>query len=532
MKKYKIFSLLLLMIIGMSCTDQLRKDELELQESVNRQTSPAFLLSGSIVSISTFMQEKGVAKSEFNAIMLYYMELFGGHVKSQSHEIYAFPIENWGVEYKMLYDTKAGMDVAAEFNRPSTTAALQVLQCIVFEYLSDIHGDIPYSEALDGREGNIKPVFDTQADIYTGLLKTLDNAIATLGSSSDKLEGDLLYNGNKQSWIKFANSLKIRMLVRSYDAFGGTKKAELQAAAGAMYIDDSMDNAALSYEGTAPENSWIWGPNRDSGGDGLFGKKASIAFIESLSANSDPRLSAWIAPALKPWGDAADNYTLTDYYGYTYDIEVFDKTGNDIGGFPLYEDYVGSPYLVQGLRLVYGNLESDDNPKLSSYTKIFGQDSNDLLKATLFEASEVSFCLAEAAKRGWITGDASALYEAGIRNSMERWDIDGNDITTYISANPLPGTSDQDDLVVILTEKWKSMFTQGHQSWFNYRRTGVPAEVGNYPSFITLPFPNRWRYPTVEVDNNNANALEAIERLGGDTQTDEIWLIKGVAPVL
>jgi len=520
------------MIMSMSCTDQLRQDELELQENVNRQTSPAFLLSGSIVNISTFLQQQGVAADEFNAIMLYYMQLFGGNVKSQSHETFAFPRSNWAGEYKMLYDTTAGMDIAAEFNRPSTAAALQVLQCVLFQYLTDIHGDIPYSEALDGREGNIKPVFDMQEDIYTGLLQTLDDAIATLGSSSDELEGDLLYNGDKQSWIKFANSLKIRLLVRSYDAFGGSKKAELQAAAGAMYIDDSMDNAGLSFEGTSSGNSWFWGPNRDAGGQSMLGRKASGAFVEFLSANNDPRLSAWIAPALEPWGDAADSKTLYDYYGNSYDIEVLDKTGEDIGGFPLGQDYVGAPYLVQGLSTVYGNIQGgEDNPKLSSYTKIFGEDSNDLLKATLFEASEVSFCLAEAAKRGWITGDASAYYEAGIRDSMERWDIDGNDIATYIAANPLPGTSEQDDLVVILTEKWKSMFTQGHQSWFNYRRTGVPAEVANYPSFITLPFPNRWRYPTVEVDNNNANAQIAVDRLGGDTQTDEIWIIKGVAPV-
>ncbi len=533
MKKYKIYSLLflMLMLVNFSCTDQLREDELELAEGVSQMTNPAYLLSGSIVNIATYYQKKGINEDRFNAIMLYYQQLFS--VKSQSHEEFTKAPENWSSEYKLLYDAQAGITKAEEAGLPSTAAAQQILQCLMFEYLSDIYGDIPYTEALSGREGNIKPVFDTQEMIYTGLMKTLDEAVATLGSSSDKIGGDLLYNGDKQSWIRFANSLKIRMLVRSYDAFGGSKQNELQAAAKALYIEDNTFNAALVYEGTSSENSWIWGP-ANNGEEEMTRRKPSVPFLDLLKANDDPRILAWIAPALQPWGYEDATYTLTDYYGDSYQINMLDSDGENIGGFPIGETYVGAPLTVAQLEYIYGEGSgsgSYDNYKLSSYTNIFIEDANDLLKATLFEASEVSFCLAEAAQKGWITGiDASQYYENGIKQNMRRWDIKESDISKYLSENLLP-LDNNSALVAILTEKWKSLFTQGHQSWFEYRRTGIPAVVGDTPDYVSLPFPLRWRYPTYEVDNNSENANEAVNRLGEDTQTAKIWIIKGVAPV-
>ena len=527
MKKFKIYSLLFILLVSLSCTDQFREAEQELAEGVTRMTTPAYLLSGSIVRISTYYHEKGLGEDDFNAIMLYYQQLFS--VKAQSHEEFAQAPENWGTEYKLLYDTQAGINVAEEAGLVSTVAAQQILQCLLFEYLTDIYGDIPYLEALNGREGNVSPKFDKQEDIYSGLLGTLDEAMATLASSSDEIdaEGDLLYGGDKQSWIKFANSLKIRMLVRSYEAFGGSKKAELQAAASASLINDNANNATMAYEGSAANNSWMWGPANNAWED-MTRRKPSIPFLDLLKANNDPRLLTWIAPALQPWGDADDAYTLTDYYGNSYDIIVLDKSGEDIGDFPLGETYIGAPLTVASLEYIYNEGTSSgsyDNFKLSSYTNLFGEDSNDLLKATLMEASEVSFCLAEAAQRGWITGNASTYYEAGIAQNMDRWNISGADISTYLDANPLP-TDNNNALVTILTEKWKSLFTQGHQSWFNYRRTGVPAVVGIDPAYVALPFPSRWRYPTYEVDNNTENVDEAVARLGEDTQTAKIWLIK------
>jgi len=129
----------------------------------------------------------------------------------------------------------------------------------------------------------------------------------------------------------------------------------------------------------------------------------------------------------------------------------------------------------------------------------------------------------------WFWDDVKQYIDK-LKLTGDNYTIINGDITTYLGANPLP-VDNTDALVAILTEKWKSLFTQGHQSWFEYRRTGVPAVVGEDPDYVALPFPSRWRYPTYEVDNNTENANEAVARLGEDTQTAKIWIISNTTPV-
>ena len=532
MKKYKIISLLVILLMG-ACTDQLRENQLKQAEDVSRLTSARYLLTGSIVRIANYYQDRGFGDDKFNAIMEYYQQLFS--VKSQLYEEFAKAPEDWSYEYRLLYETKSGMQVAEEEGAEATKAAFMILQSFLFEYMTDIFGDIPYSEAISGREGIVNPKFDNQQEIYEGLLKTLDEAVNILSSTSDNIDADqdLLYFGNKEGWIRFANSLKLRMLVRSYDAFGGSKQSDLQTVAKSLLIDDNQFNAALDYEGTNSGNSWPYGNWRDNTGADFTRRKASVTFIGLLQINNDPRLQAWIAPALKPWASKAETVTITDIHGFDYLVQRRDTTGAPKEyweNYPIDSTYVGAPVGRQELPTLYGDIGDDgggayENFKLSSFSMLFQQNAHPLLTATLMEASEVSFCLAEAAAKNWISGDASSYYERGIRQNMERWGVAIADISAYIANNPL-SMDTNNALRQIGTEKWKSFFTQGHQAWFNYRRTGFPVEIGNVPPSVTQPFPLRWRYPTVEEDNNTENYQEAVARLGEDTQTAKMWLIK------
>jgi len=543
MKKNKILSLLFILLLTVSCSDQLRKEQLEQAEIVDRLTSARYLLTGSIVRISTFYQEKAFSDDKFNAIMEYYMQLFS--VKSQTYEEFTKAPSNWGREYKLLYDTKAGIDVAQEEGLPSTAAAQQILQCFMFEYLTNIYGDIPYSEALQGRDGIVQPKFDKQEDIYNGLLKQLDEAVATLSSSSDKIdpEQDLMFDGDKDKWIRFANSLKIRMLVNSYEAFGGSKKDQLQTVANGKIMDDNKFNAAMAYEGTNDDNSWYYGQTGDD--NELTRRKPSATFVEALLSNNDPRLTAWIGPAKTPWSDTiasgvdSRSYSVTDYYGNEFTVNFINTETADnpdiYAGYPLNQYMVGAP--VQSnitLKLFWGDESGDayDNWKMSYYNPyIFGQRSHPLFKATLMEASEVMFLLAEAAQRGWISGNAADYYNKAIRLNMERWEIAESDITSYLTANPLP-SDNVDALKTIFFEKWKTLFTQTPSAWMDYRRVKQPPLTAVENNINSYPFPLRWRYPTYEVDNNTANVEEAVSRLDkGDVQDAKMWLLQNVNPV-
>lgn len=526
MKKYILIFSMIGLLMG-ACTDQLREDQLVQAEDVDRLTAPRYLLAGALTETASFYQKEGFSSDERNAIMEYYQQLFS--VKSQLYEEFAKAPESWDTEFKILYLIKSGIDESEE--APATGAALKVLHSFMFAYMTDQFGDIPYSEALSGRDGIVRPAYDMQEDIYVGLLSTLDEAISTLSSTSDAIDAshDLLYSGSKDSWIRFANSLKIRLLVRSYDAFGGSKKAELQAAANANIISDNMYNAAVAYEGSTSANSWPHGFHQDNSGSNLSRRKPSVTFINMLRENNDPRLQAWIAPAIKPWATDPVDHVVTDIYGYTYSVQPRDVAtfDGDLTGYALDETYIGVPVGKDNLPTIYGDSGDDgggnyENYKVSSFSNIFLENSHALIKATMMEASEVSFCLAEAAEKGWITGDASEYYERGIQQNMDRWEIDSDLVDAYIAANPLT----DEKLRKIGTQKWLSLFTNGIESYMNYRRTGFPIEIGNLPVTVTQNFPKRTRYPTLEADNNTEQYDIAVSRLGVDDQNSKIWLIK------
>ncbi len=552
MKRYKFLSLLFIVLIGISCTDQLRKETQEMAEDVNIKTLPEYLLSGSIVNVAKLYQDNGVDNDRFNAIMLYYQQLFS--TKSQTHEEFEKAPDNWSTEYGIIYDIQSGINYNNEAGRPSTAAALTVLKCFMFEYLTDIYGDIPYTDALKGREGVMRPEFDPQDKVYDGMMTDLIEAVKTLKNENDNIDKvyDLIYEGDKTKWIKFANSLRLRMLIRSYEAFGGSKKADLGKLAANLdeLITSNDENAFLAYEGTAPGNSWVWGTQRDPVQSEMTRRKPSAPFVDQLKTDGDPRLMTWIAPTIYRWSTidggtegidtiyfGESNY---DYYGNEYSTACFDTStvGTALQSYPFADSlYVGAPMQGGGISFLYAisslnKYDAYDNLTLSSYTKLFVQNSDDLLHATLLEASEVYFCLAEAAQRGWIGGDASNYYSKGIEANMQRWGIHQDDIDEYLTNNPLSGKADK--LEAIMLEKWKSLFTQGHQAWFEYRRTGRPQIVKtSIPSSVKLPFPLRWRYPTVEVDNNTENVQAAVDRsLGGkDTQDAKMWLLQNSSSV-
>ncbi len=544
MKKKNIFSLLLILLISVSCTDQLRKDQLEQAEIVDRLTSARYLLAGSIVRISTFYQEKAFSDDKFLAIEEYYQQLFS--VKSQTYEEFTKAPSNWGREYKLLYDTKAGIDVANKEGVPSTAAAQKILQAFMYEYVTNIYGDIPFTEALRGREGIIQPKFDKQEDVYAGLLKQLDEAVNTLKTSTDEIDSDqdLMFHGDKEKWIRFANSLMIRLVVNSYEASGGSRKAQLEQLSKGLMMDDNEYNAAMPYEGTNDDNSWYYGQTGDD--NELTRRKPAATLVEALINDHDPRLTAWIAPAKTPWSDtiasgvASRSYTVSDYYGNEFTIQLINTETADnadiYAGFPLNSIYVGAPVKSNvTLKLLWGDESGDayDNWKMSSFNPyIFGQRSHPLFPASLMEASEVMFLLAEAAQRGWITGSASDYYEKAVRLNMERWGIKETDINSYLAAHPLPADA-TDALKTILWEKWKSLFIQAPQAWFTYRRTGYPVPTAVANNINAYPFPLRWRYPTYEVDNNTDNVDEAVSRLNPpqDIQDAKMWILNNVTPV-
>ena len=134
---------------------------------------------------------------------------------------------------------------------------------LMFSFMTDYYGDVYYSEALKGREGILYPVYDKQADIYAGLLQELDEASALISGGTDVVNStyDLMFAGDKEQWLKFCNSLKLRLLMRE-SAKLSDAGAKISAVAALPLLSEESDmNASMAYVGSTPVNSWVGGSN-------------------------------------------------------------------------------------------------------------------------------------------------------------------------------------------------------------------------------------------------------------------------------
>jgi hypothetical protein len=133
---------------------------------------------------------------------------------------------------------------------------------------------------------------------------------------------------------------------------------------------------------------------------------------------------------------------------------------------------------------------------------------------------EVLLLQAEAAARGWISGDAQALYEAGVRANMERYDYatapTAAEIDTYIAGLAYNGIED------IQTQQWIGLFMNGAEAWSHVRRTGIPVLTPG-PDLTLSRIPTRFTYPTLEQSLNLDSYQAAVSRQGPDELTTTVW---------
>ena len=307
---------------------------------------------------------------------------------------------------------------------------------------------------------------------------------------------------------------------------------------------DNGDNAAIAYLGTTKENSW--GGGRLNWDYSEFDRRRpSKTLADKLNSLNDPRLNIWLAPVEKPWtsNPALNGVTIstTDPNGFTDEStwEYLDRSNPDIaaqsanildsnklyvGFIPgMYGDFLnGNGHYDVTNGGIFGNF------KVSRFSQLFRQNSHDLLKATIMNSDEVQFILAEAAVKGYVSGNADTYYREGVSLSMDRWGVAASDITTYLaqSAITLPG-NDAGNLVKIADQKWLALFTVAAETYLDIRRTQLP-NIFNNGLLTTYPFPLRFIYPGAELGQNvdAYNAGVATLTPAVDNQFSKMWLLQ------
>ena len=390
-------------------------------------------------------------------------------------------------------------------DEPRLWGPAQVMRSLIFGYVTDVWGDVPYSQALkgDAAEAIILPAYDAQKDIYTGLFADLAEAVTALntGSGVQTLgSADPIYGGDGLPWQRFANSLRARHAMRLANVDPATARAQLTAAINAPggLIQSNADNAEIHWPGDGVyDNPWS---NNNKGRD-------------------DHRLSKSLLDQMVPFGDPRVGI-------YAQPTQCF---VNPVSGCP------SNPPKYAGLENGLSATEAATFAKVTSRPGEVFYSTNDFcvgcttLKGATFPNfiatyAEVSFILAEAAQRGWISGSAAAYYEQAIRASMEQWGVsDQAAINAYLGQPAIAYQGGTPGLKQIALQKWIALYTDGVEAWSEWRRTCVPATVKPGPDAIINTVPRRYLYSITDHAVNSANVDAAVARQGPDVFTTRMY---------
>jgi hypothetical protein len=380
-----------------------------------------------------------------------------------------------------------------------------VLKAYISSVLTDLFGDIPYSEAWRGavEEGGImQPKYDTQESVYTDLLAILDTANMLLSEDGPEIQGDILFDGDLMAWKKFANSLRMRLLLRISDRNPSLVTTELTAMVSdpATYpiFESSADNAALHYLGSAPNNNPV---------------------NENRKTRDDHRVSKTLIDLL---------WAKTNYVDWRVCIYAELDGNGDFEGLP------------NGLASSKAALYNGNGLKYTS--KLGAYFTAATAPGVLMTYAETQFILAEAAHKGYISGGdaaAEAYYLGGIYGSYEQFgqpllDLEEEyfgmgitDIDTLANdfyVNDVWQWDPTRAMECIGTQKWVALFSQGLEAWFEWRRIGYPVLVAAEDGVLDGKIPVRVTYPSDEDARNKANKDAAIANQGGvDLLTNPVW---------
>ncbi|HET6253063.1 MAG TPA: SusD/RagB family nutrient-binding outer membrane lipoprotein [Puia sp.] len=381
----------------------------------------------------------------------------------------------------------------------------EILESICFQNLVDLYGDIPYSQALNVAK-NFYPRYDKASDIYDSLTAKLDNAMAEINSNLSNTSvvtpttDDVMFGGNMQNWLLFANTVKLRLLLREVNVTA--KQAYIVSEVGKTASYGYLTTDALVNPGYSSAD-----PNQIFGGFGVS-PSGSLNYAASF---------------------IGANGTALNFYLAKNDVRVgyFYTPRNVIATNP--------SYFKPNVSLPADAGQFAANP-LGIQASIAGGSSNvgpglvqaPTQSAVMMTAAESYFLQAEATVYGWLPGGNSAaqtLYQMGITKSFELLNVGGSTTAAdaaaaaYYGQNigwvAFPTGASSDSLVhTIFEQKWAALnginaaepYADWRKTFVTAMNTGWPmVPVSASPTNTEPHMPFRYYYPTEEQQNNNAS---------------------------
>jgi hypothetical protein len=365
-------------------------------------------------------------------------------------------------------------------------AISKIMKVYIFQNLVDCWGDVPYSQAFKTKEGILKPQYDDQQDIYEDLVLKLDEAIEMIQNASATAtvptsSADIVFAGNMNKWMRFANTLKLRILLHQAEMPGRT-----------TYINDAMaTTASVGFLGAGESALVNPGYSNSEGKMNIFYE----TFFKADGSSQSDGISYYMAgkdvvDQMKATNDARLGKFFQPYSGSNYD-------GNILGTTPL---------TAAALTSKMGFIKDDPGTMIGTPTK-------SLPLLTDFEAL---FLQAEAAQRSIIPGTPKSFYDEAIKRSFAYMNVASSKADEFLAqVSPkvdydLAGNK----IELIVTQKWVALNGIAPvEIWNDYRRTGYPANLhfSQDPQREKDFPPLRLLYPQREITTNNSNVPADID---------------------
>lgn len=406
-------------------------------------------------------------------------------------------------------------DLNKNTDDPVVLAIAQIMKVAAMHRVTDTYGPIPYSKINSG--GELQVGYDSQEVVYDKMFEELNSSITLLTdyrTVSIPPTTDYVYGGNVEKWIKFANSLKLRLAMRIVYA-NETKAKEMAEGAighevGVMVANS--DNAQITNFGDKG-NPIYTSVNYNRAADCLTGGDTHVAaeIIAYMNGYKDPRRPAYFI--MSEWSNH-------EFIGLRHGIVI---------------------------------------PENSITRRYSGVNVNTSSPLFWMNAAEVAFLRAEAAAifHFDMRGEAGDFYNEGIRLSFEQWGVSGvesymadavnvpeiyvdpyngvNSYNTTLSEITVAWNEDADKAEKqerIITQKWIANWQLGNEAWADYRRTGyphiIPATVEGNQSLGVVNSKlgaRRMPYPVREYTTNNVNVQQAVSNhlKGADNMATRVW---------
>ncbi len=451
----------------------------------------ASLLSGAITNFNTRQGRPYCITPTLNVQyfmqLVYNDEMLYADYAGAWQSYYVQVLSNLEEVIKIVSDPEAGDDPAiiANGSLKNQLAVAMIYKSVVFKRVTDNFGDVPYSQALSVE--SLTPVYDKQEDIYAGMIADVKAARDMIEVDGDGPTGDIIYHGDMEKWVKFANSFLMQMTMQLSDAGSSKINAQSEFAAALAHSGGAIE--------TLDEEAWV-----------EFDTQNGFNNPWNWMRPADYGVTRELVSSLKGAGENMVTSNTTFDNRLLVMMEDTSEAGLPYG----FLNYSEASAAVASVLL-------DPGTPLPVMTAGYTWLNRAEAAARGWTSENVTECLANGIQASYAS--MSALYDP--TDALALGDGANYALARVADVSSAPGGA----LQVIGEEKWVALYPLGFDSWAEWRRTEIPTLVPAVDAINSGIIPRRYNYPNDETTLNTTNYQAGVSGLtpAADNNSSKVW---------